>query len=46
MINFDEEIKRFKPSLELDDAEKAVMNENENDMVELMVQMMQEYRER
>ena len=26
MINFDEEIKRFKPALELDQAEDAIYN--------------------
>jgi len=45
MINYDEEVKRFKPSLELDDTEAALLDENENDMVDLMIEMMNEYRE-
>ena len=45
MINFEEELKKFKKSLEIDDAEEAIMKDDENDMVDLMIELMNEYRE-
>ena len=45
MINFEEEIKKFKKSLEIDDTEEAIMKDDENDMVDLMIELMNEYRE-
>ncbi len=45
MINFDEEIKKFKPSLEVENTDQAIREENEKDMVDLMIEMMNEYRE-
>ncbi|MBP5224575.1 MAG: hypothetical protein J6Z38_03225 [Lachnospiraceae bacterium] len=45
MINFEEELKKFKKSLELDDTEEAIMKDDENDMVDLMIELMNEYRE-
>jgi len=44
MIDFEEELKKFKPSLELGDTEHAVVEDNDNDMVDLMVELMREYR--
>ncbi len=46
MIDFEEELKKFKPSLEIDDTENAIMSENDKDMVDLMVELMAEYRDR
>lgn len=45
MINFDEELKKFKPSLELDDTEDAILGDNETDMVDLMIELMNTYRD-
>ena len=45
MINFEEELKKFKKSLEIDDTEEAIMEDDENDMVDLMIELMNEYRE-
>ena len=45
MIDFEEELKKFKPSLELDDTETAIREDHENDMVDLMVELMNGYRE-
>ncbi|MBQ9910463.1 MAG: hypothetical protein IJM50_03095 [Lachnospiraceae bacterium] len=45
MINFEEELKKFKKSLEIDDTEEAIMKDDENDMVDLMIELMNEYRE-
>ena len=43
MIDFEEELRRFKPSLEIGAEEDS--EENENDMVDLMIEMVNEYRE-
>ena len=45
MINFEEELKKFEKSLEIDDTEEAIMKDDENDMVDLMIELMNEYRE-
>ena len=36
MINFDEEIKKFKPSLEVEDAEDAIYNNDVPDITDLI----------
>ena len=41
MINFDEEIKNFHPSLEIDDVEKVAKEENAvEDLTDLMLEIM------
>ena len=45
MIEFEEERKKFKPSLELEDTENAIREDHENDMVDLMVELLNGYRE-
>ena len=42
MIDFEEELRKFKPSMEIDLSEEP---ESENDMVDLMIEMISEYRE-
>lgn len=42
MINFDEEIKKFQPSLEVDDAEDAIYNNNTTDLADIFVEMMKD----
>ena len=39
MINFDEEIKKFHPSLEVEDAAEAIYNQDLTDMADLMVKI-------
>ena len=39
MINFDEEIKKFHPSLEISDVENAIYNQEMKDMVDVMLKM-------
>ena len=39
MINFDEEIKKFHPSLEVNDVEEAIYNQDMKDMVDVMLAM-------
>ena len=34
MINFEEELKKFHPSLEIDQAEEAIYNQDLTDMAE------------
>ena len=46
MIDFDEELKKFKPSLEIGDTENAILSDDDKDMVDLMVELMAEYRDR
>ena len=36
MIDFDEEIKKFKPSLEVEDAEHAIYNNDVPDITDLI----------
>lgn len=40
MINFEEELKKFHPSLEVEDAEEAIYNQDLTDMADLMVGML------
>lgn len=46
MINFDEEIKKFHPSLEIDEAEDAIYNNNVTDMTDILLEMMKETEEK
>lgn len=41
MINFDEEIKKFQPSLEVEGAEDAIYNNDIPDISELMTQIIE-----
>ena len=42
MINFEEELKKFHPSLEVEDAEEAIYNQDLTDMADLMVKVIKE----
>ena len=44
MINFEEEIKKFHPSLEIEEAEYAIYNNNISDITDVMVQMVEELK--
>ena len=39
MINFEEELKKFHPSLEVEDAEEAIYNQDLTDMADILVRM-------
>lgn len=39
MINFDEEIQKFQPSLEVEDAEDAIYNHDLTDMTDVLMSM-------
>ena len=44
MINFDEEIKKFHPSLEIEEADDAIYNNNISDITDVMIQMIKELK--
>jgi hypothetical protein len=45
MINFEEELKKFHPSLEIEDAEDAIYNQDLTDMADIMVKIVKETKE-
>ena len=45
MINFEEELKKFHPSLEIEEAEDAIYNQDLTDMADLLVSLVKEERE-
>ena len=42
MLDYEEELKKFKPSLEVDDIENAVYQEDLTDMTDLLKQVMEQ----
>ena len=42
MINFDEEIKKFQPSLEVDEAEDAIYHSDTTDVTEIIDKIIRE----
>ncbi len=42
MINFEEELKKFHPSLEIEDVEDAIYNQDLTDMADILVKMVKE----
>lgn len=45
MINFDEEIKKFAPALEIDQVEMEVMNENGSDMTDALLSLIEQNKQ-
>ena len=45
MINFEEELKNFKPSLEVEEAEQAIYNHELTDLTDVMQEMLQELKQ-
>lgn len=45
MINFEEELKKFHPSLEVEDAEEAIYNQDLTDMADILVKMIRDVGE-
>ena len=39
MINFDEELKKFKPSIEVKEAEDAIQSSDLTDIIDILKQM-------
>ena len=44
MIDFEEELKKFRPSLEVEDAEEAINGQDSVDMVDIMMKTMKKTR--
>ena len=44
MINFEEELKNFKPSLEVEEAEQAIYNHELTDMTDVLEDIVQELK--
>lgn len=44
MLNFEEELKNFQPSLEIDEAEEAIYNKELADVTDIMTEMLRELR--
>ncbi|MCI9174334.1 MAG: hypothetical protein HFH49_05205 [Lachnospiraceae bacterium] len=45
MINFEEELKKFKPSLEVEEAEDAIYDRDLTDMTDIMQEILREARQ-
>lgn len=45
MINFEEELKKFHPSLEVEDAEEAIYNQDLTDMADVLIKLVKESKE-
>lgn len=45
MINFEEELKNFKPSLEVEEAEAAIYNHDLTDVTDIIKEMMSEMKQ-
>ena len=42
MIDFEEELKKYKPSMEIEEAEDAIYNRDMTDMMDILQEMMKE----
>ena len=45
MINFEEELNKFHPSLEIEEVSDAIYNQDLTDMADLLVNMVKESKE-
>lgn len=45
MINFEEELKKFHPSLEVEDVEEAIYNQDLTDMADVLVKLVKNAKE-
>lgn len=46
MINFDEELKKFNPSLEVEEAEDAIYNHDTTDLTDILKEMLKEMKDK
>lgn len=44
MIDFEEELKKFEPSMEVEDAEDAIYNRDLTDLMDILQEMLKESR--
>ncbi len=45
MIDFEEELKKFQPSLEVEDVEDAIYNQDVTDLADVLVKLVKESKE-
>ena len=45
MLNFEEELKRFRPSMEIEEVEDAVRSHELTDMTDIMIEMLRRQKE-
>lgn len=45
MIDFEEELKKFHPSLEIEDVEDAIYNQDVTDLADVLVKLVKETKE-
>lgn len=45
MIEFEEELKKFHPSLEVEDAEEAIYNQDLTDLADVLVKLVKDAKE-
>ena len=45
MIDFEEELKKFHPSLEIEDVEDAIYNQDVTDLADVLVKLVKESKE-
>lgn len=45
MIDFEEELKKFHPSLEVEDAEEAIYNQDLTDLADVLVKLVKDAKE-
>ena len=45
MINFDEELKKFRPSPEVEDITETIYNQDMTDLADLLVKLVKEEKE-
>lgn len=46
MINFEEELKNFKPALEVEEAESAIYNHDLTDVTDILTEMIRDMKEK
>lgn len=45
MINFEDELKKFHPSVEIEEAEDALYNQDTTDLADVLVEVIKEAKE-
>ncbi len=45
MLNFEEELKKFKPSLEIEDAEEIIYGQDLDDMSDVLVKLLKDAKD-
>lgn len=45
MIDFEEELKKFHPSMEIEELENTVYDQDMADMTDIMLEMMKEFKD-